>query len=227
MFILVVLVLLVVVIIIIAYRLRDLPGDGDPLVLFMARLLGLLVALLHLLFGADLVRDLVTLLPGLIYTLLLPHILAVIRVLDPLHVIALTLPLFLAYLLPHLGAFLLMNLLTLKNESWFKTRPIADKVVVVTHHFFSCRPSLLLVLSLALGHPLGHALGGLPLLVLVLIHVMVLSPALRPMMSAPMTMFSWSCSSEAQSSGDENNVGEVKHLVKSKDVSVFRRVFEI
>merc|ERR1711860_146755 len=160
MFILVMLVLLVVVIIIIAYRLRDLPGDGDPLVLFMARLFWLLVALLHLLFGADLVRDLVTLLPGLIYTLLLPHILAVIRILDPL----LALPLLLAYLLPHLGALLLINRLT---------------------HFFDCRPALFLVLSLALGHPLGHALGSLPLLVLVLIHVMVLSPALRPMMSAP------------------------------------------
>merc|ERR1711860_274796 len=106
MFILVVLmlVLLVVVIIIIAYRLRDLPGDGDPLMLFMARLLGLLVALLHLLLGADLVRDLVTLLPGLIYTLLHPHILAVIRILDPLHIIALALPLFIAHLLPHLVA---------------------------------------------------------------------------------------------------------------------------
>merc|ERR1711860_229042 len=104
MFILVMLVLvLLVVIIIIAYRLRDLPGDGDPLVLSVTLLHGLLVALLHLLFGADLVRDMVTLLPRLIYTLLLPHI------------------------LPRLGAFLLMNLLT---------------------HFFSCRPALLLVLSL-------------------------------------------------------------------------------
>merc|ERR1711860_443682 len=204
MFILVMLVLLVVIIVIIAYRLRDLPGDGDPLVLFSARLLGLLVALLHLLFGADLVRDLMTLLPGLIYTLLLPHFLAVIRVLDPLHVIALALPLLLAHLLPHIGAFLLINRLT---------------------HFFGCWPALLLVLSLALGHPLGHALRGIPLLVLVLIHVMVLGPALRPMVSAPMSMFSWSCSSEAQTSGDEKNMGEVKHLVKNKDVSVFRRIF--
>ena len=31
-----------------------------------------------------------------------------------------------------------------------------------------------------------------------------------------MSMFSWSCNSEVKSSGDENNVGEVKHLVKSK-----------
>merc|ERR1711860_466072 len=132
MFILVMLVLLVVIIIIIAYRLRDLPGDGDPLVLFMARLLGLLVALLHLLFGADLVSDLVTLLPWLIYTLLLPHLLAAIRILDPLHVIALALPLFIAHLLPHLVAFLFMNSLT---------------------HFFGCWPAHFLVLSLALGHP--------------------------------------------------------------------------
>merc|ERR550532_2182388 len=120
--------------------------------------------------------------------------------------LALALPLLLAHLLPHLGAFLLINRLT---------------------HFFGCWSAHFLVLSLALGHPLGHALRGLPLLVLVLIHVMVLCPALRPMVSAPITMFSWSCSSEAQSSGDENNVGEVKHLVKSKDVSVFRRIFEI
>merc|ERR550534_966357 len=134
---LVLLLVVVVIIVIIAYRLRDLPGDGDPLVLFMARLLGLLVALLHLLFGADLVRDLVTLLPWLIYTLLLPHLLAVIRILDPLHIIALALPLFIAHLLPHLVAFLFMNSLT---------------------HFFGCRIALLLVLSLALGHPLGHAL---------------------------------------------------------------------
>merc|ERR1711894_14733 len=121
MFILVMLVLLVIIIIIIAYCLRDLPGDRDPLVLFVTLLQRLLVALLHLLFGADLIRDLVTLLPGLIYTLLLPHLLAAIRILDPLHVIALALPLLLAHLFPHLGAFLLINLLTLKNESWFKT----------------------------------------------------------------------------------------------------------
>merc|ERR1712137_1449558 len=110
----------------------------------------------------------VTLLPRLIYTLLLPHFFAVIGILDPLHVIALALPLLLAYLLPHLAAFLLMNSLT---------------------HFFGCWPAHFLVLSLALGHPLGHALRRLPLLVLVLIHVMVLGPALRRMVSAPMTMF--------------------------------------
>merc|ERR550532_1229131 len=120
--------------------------------------------------------------------------------------LALALLLLLAYLLPHLVAFLLINRLT---------------------HFFGCWPTHFLVLSLALGHPLGHALRRLPLLVLVLIHVMVLSPALRPMVSAPMTMFPRGCSSEAQSSGDENNVGEIKHLVKSKDVFVFRRIFEI
>merc|ERR1711860_418693 len=137
MFLVVLVLLLVVVIIIIAYCLRDLPGDGDPLVLFSARLLGLLVALLHLLFGADLVRDLMTLLPGLIYTLLLPHFLAAIGILDPLHIFALALPLLLAHLLPHLVAFLLINLLT---------------------HFFCCWPAHFLVLSLALGHPLGHAL---------------------------------------------------------------------
>merc|ERR550532_1142548 len=118
--------------------------------------------------------------------------------------LALALPLLLAHLLPHLGAFLLINLLT---------------------HFFGRRPAHFLVLSLALGHPLGHALRGVPLLVLVLIHVMVLCPALRPMMSAPMSMFPWSWSSETQTSGDEKNVGDVKHLVKSKDVSVFRRIF--
>merc|ERR1711963_1339003 len=174
MFILVMLVLLfVVVIIIIAYRLRDLPGDGDPLVLSVTLLLFLLVALLHRLFGADLIRDLVTLLHWLINTLLLPHFLAAVRILDPDHVISLALPLFIAHLFPHLVAYLLMNLLT---------------------HFFGCWPTHFLVLSLALGHPLGHALRGLPLLVLVLIHVMVLSSALGPIVSAPMSMFSRSCS---------------------------------
>merc|ERR1711963_82498 len=174
MFILVMLVLLfVVVIIIIAYRLRDLPGDGDPLVLSVTLLLGLLVALLHRLFGADLIRDLVTLLHWLIYTLLLPHVLAAIGILDPDHVIALSLPFLVAFLLPHLGAFLLINLFT---------------------HFFGCWPTHFLVLSLALGHPLGHALRRLNLLVLVLIHVMILSSALRPPVSAPMAMLSRSCS---------------------------------
>merc|ERR1719270_3073627 len=173
-------------------------------------------------FGADLIRDLVTFLTGHILTLLLlhlpahilehflghlpGHILALVMGLDlagagdddPDHVVALALPFVLAVLAVCIGALLLSDLHVLSfvlHITHLLPHSCAFLLINLLTLFSVYWLAHSLIHRLAVGHPLGHAGVVLYLLVLGLIHGFVLSPAL-PVMA----IFSRSCCSEADTS---------------------------
>merc|ERR1719480_141283 len=205
---------------IITYSLGDLPADtvGDPLMLMFALLHWLLGALLPNVVGADLIRDLTTLLGGDIDTLLLLHFPVLLPLPRLLNVHAFLVGVGLAgagdddpllALLPLLGACLLVHSSALSFSVCFIhvlahliPHRFAFPLINYLTHFFGNRSALFLGRHLALRHPLGDALRGLDVLVLGLIHGGVLGPALHPMMAAAMVRFARSSGSQAQTSGD-------------------------